>query len=198
MAFSVRHQLWLRLLIEKRMPALNRIFCLISLLMLFTGCTQAISDSIMKQVNPGIRFIDLQRDPQAYEGQMVLLAGVIVKTTHESNGKTVIEAYQTQMDFEQRPENLDVSQGRFLAEYDGFLDGDIYAKGREITVAGRFKGVKVLKLGQMEYPYPYLQIKEIHLWEREVPRAYYDPYPWYPIGAPWGIWGTWYSPYWVY
>lgn len=56
------------------------------------------------------------------------------------------------MNFEERPINLDVSQGRFLGEYDGFLDSDIYAKGRQITLAGRVQGVKVMKLGQMEYP----------------------------------------------
>ena len=177
---------------------MKKVFCLLSLLMLFTGCTQAISDSIMKQVNPSIRFIDLQRDPQAFEGQMVLLAGVIVKTTYQPDGKTLIEAYQTQTNFEKRPVHPDTSQGRFLGEYSGFLDSDIYAKGRQITLAGRFQGVKRMKLGEMDYPYPFVNIKEIHLWEKASPRTYYDPYPWYPIGAPWGIWGGWHTPYWVY
>jgi len=185
-------------MMTKGISVLKKICYLLSIITLFTGCTKAISDSVLKQVNSNIRFIDLKRHPQAYEGQMVLLAGVIVRTSHESGGNTLVEAYQTEMNFEKRPINLDVSQGRFLAEYDGFLDGDIYAKGRKITVAGRVQGVKVMKLGQMEYPYPCIKIKEIHLWEKEEPRVYYDPYPWYPIGAPWGVWGTWYSPYWVY
>jgi len=180
------------------MFVLKRVFCLISLTMLFIGCTQAISDSVLKQVNPGIRFFDLQRNPQAFKDQMVLLAGVIVKTTYQPDGKTRIEAYQTQMNYEKRPVNLDISQGRFLAEYDGFLDSDIYAKGRQVTLAGRFQGVKVMTLGQMDYSYPFVKIHEIHLWEKEEPRIYTDPYPWYPIGAPWGIWGGWYRPYWFY
>ncbi|MDZ7696123.1 MAG: Slp family lipoprotein [Deltaproteobacteria bacterium] len=179
------------------MLALKSFFCLISLILL-TGCTQVISDSVLKQVNPSIRFIDLRRDPRVYEGQMVLLAGVIVKTTYQPDGKTLIEAYQTQMNFEKRPVNLDMSQGRFLGEYDGFLDSDIYAKGRQVTIAGRFQEIEVMKLGEMDYPYPFLKIEEIHLWEKEEPRIYTDPYPWYPIGAPWGIWGGWYTPYWVY
>ncbi len=177
---------------------MKKVFCLISLVMLFGGCTQPISDSVLKQVDPSIRFSDLRHDPQVHEGQMVLLAGVIVKTTYQPDGKTLIEAYQTQMNVEKRPSHLDISQGRFLAEYDEFLDSDIYAKGRQVTVAGRFQGVKVMTLGEMDYPYPFVKIKEIHLWEKEEPRPYYDPYPWYPIGAPWGIWGGWYTPYWVY
>jgi outer membrane lipoprotein len=163
---------------------------------LCSGCTSVISTPVLEQVNEDIRFVDLQRNPEVYQGQTVIVAGVIVGTAYESDVKTILEAYQTRMNFEKRPVNLDVSQGRFLAEYDGFLDSEIYKKGREVTVAGVVQGLKVMKLGETEYRYPYLRIKEIHLWEKREPRVY-DPYPWYPVGRPWGAWGGWYGPYWA-
>lgn len=160
---------------------------------LFSGCTSVISTPVLKQVNEDIRFVDLQRNPEIYQGQTVLVAGVIVGTAYESDVKTILEAYQTQMNFEKRPVNLDVSEGRFLAEYDGFLDSEIYREGREVTIAGLVQGRKVMKLGETEYHYPYLRIKEIHLWGKRESRAY-DSYPWYPLGSPWGVWGPWYGP----
>lgn len=164
---------------------------------LLTGCVSAISPQMMEQANQNIRFVDLKKDPDGYKGQTVLLAGVIVEARYESEGKTLLEAYQTQMNSEKRPILLDISEGRFLAEYDGFLDSDIYKKGREVTIAGLVQGGKVMKLGQVEYLYPYLKIKEIHLWEIREPKVH-DPYPWYPLGSPWGPWGPWYGPYWAY
>jgi outer membrane lipoprotein len=56
-------------------------------------------------------------------------------------------------------------------------------------------------LGEVEYRYPYLLVKEIHLWKEEKP-VQHEPYawglwydPWYPWG-PWGFWGwhSWYYP----
>ena len=158
-----------------------------------SGCAPVISKSILEQVNPNISFEDLRKDPGAYVGQTVLLAGVIVKTTNTPSG-TILEIYQTQKDWEERPTNVDQSGGRFLAEYNGFLDPEIYSKGKQVTVAGKVTGAKTMKLGELEYRYPCIKIEEIHLWKKKEQPLYYDPYPWYPMGVPWGYWGPW-APY---
>jgi outer membrane lipoprotein len=62
-----------------------------------------------------------------------------------------------------------------------------------VTVAGEVKGVKVMKLGEIDYHYPYILIKEIHLWKEQKPEIY-EPYPWYPMGP----WGPRYYPFWPY
>lgn len=162
---------------------------------LFSGCAHVISEDVLKEVNAGINFAELLKNPLAYQGEMVLLGGVIVKVIYKQE-RTLLQIYQTEMDCEERPVNLDVSGGRFLAEYKGFLDREIYRKGREVTVAGKIKGVKVMRLGEIDYHYPYILIKEIHLW-KEIQPQIYDPYPWYPIGpwGMWGPWGPWYYPY---
>ncbi|MBL7204830.1 MAG: Slp family lipoprotein [Desulfobacteraceae bacterium] len=162
---------------------------------LFSGCAHVISEDVLKEVNTDINFAELRKNPLAYQGEMVLLGGVIVKVVYKQD-RTLLEIYQTEMDREERPVSLDVSGGRFLAKYDGFLDRAIYRKGREVTVAGKVKGVKVMKLGEIDYHYPYILIRGIHLWKEKKPEIY-EPYPWYPMGpwGMWGPWGPWYYPY---
>lgn len=69
---------------------------------------------------------------------------------------------------EGRPKDVDDSDGRFLALYDGYLDTAIYTRGREVAVAGDIRGKKVLPLGQIDYTYPFIFIKEIHLFTRSL------------------------------
>lgn len=71
----------------------------------------------------------------------------------------------------------------------------IYSKGREVTLAGEVKGKRVLPLGEIEYTYPLIAIKEIHLWPDESKGLIYPyPYGYYPYWYhPYG-----YYPYWWY
>ncbi len=76
-------------------------------------------------------------------------------------------------------------QGRFLVIYPRYLDAMIYRPGREITVVGVFLKVKKLPLDEIEYPYPFLKAKKIHLWKQrpEEIRVYHEISPllyWYP------------------
>lgn len=174
------------------------------LAMLITGllgssCQTIIPKAVLEKVNRDITFKALKENPWTYEGEIVLLAGVIVKTTNTPSGAT-LEIYQTEMDWEDRPIHVDISRGRFLVEYNEFLDPEIFRKQRQVTIAGEILGVKVVKLGEMEYPYPLIRAEAIHLWKKIKPLPY-DPNPWYSVGAPWGpwgMWGPWYGPYWYY
>jgi outer membrane lipoprotein len=171
---------------------MRKIVVIVIAAVLLSGCAHVISEDVLKKVNTDINFAELRKKPMVYQGKMVLLGGVIVKVVYKQD-RTLFEIYQTEMDREQRPVSLDVSGGRFLAKYDGFLDREIYRKGREVTVAGEVKGVKVMKLGEIDYHYPYILIKEIHLWKEQKPEIY-EPYPWYPMGP----WGPRYYPFWPY
>ena len=163
------------------------------------GCAHVISKDVLREVREDLSFARLMEDPLAYQGQTVLLGGVIVTSTYDEDG-TVLEIYQTELGWEGRPTNTDVSLGRFLARYRGFLDNEIYEKGRKVTLAGEVMGVTPLKLGQAEYRYPTLLIREIHLWEKERRADPRGGYPWSPwgMGGPWGPWGPCYYPYWFY
>lgn len=142
------------------------------------GCSHVILKDILKEVDTEITFVELQREPQAYREKLVLLGGVIVKAVNKKDG-TLIEVYQTEMDRRGRPIKVDVSRGRFLAHYNGFLDSEIYRKYRKVTIVGIVKGEKIMRLGEIEYHYPYLLIKDIYLWIEQL-LPIYEPYPWSP------------------
>ena len=160
------------------------------------SCAESISDKFMKQVDKNVTFEQLIKNPDQYVGHSVLLGGVIVETTNKNDG-TLLEVYQTELDSSGEPQNIDVSKGRFLAWDKDFLDSQIYRSGRRITIVGTVKGVELRKIGEVDYHYPYLVIKDIFLWRnvriRVYPRYYWDYYGptwWYPY--PYG----WYYPYW--
>ena len=175
---------------------MKRLFIFGIVLSLLSGCVHAVSRNVLQEVDREITFSALLNDPIAYKGRVVLLGGVIVSTINKQEG-TLLEVYETRLDREGRPTDIDRSEGRFLALYEGFLDSEIYAAGRQVTIAGTVQGEKIQPLGEVEYRYPYLLVKEIHLWKEAEP-VQHDPYawglwydPWYPWG-PWGFWG-WHS-----
>ena len=95
-----------------------------------------------------------------------------------------MEVLQQPLDRNQKPTDTDVSYGRFLVRFEGFLDPAIYAGGKNVTVLGEVAGKRVQPLKEMEYTYPVLIPREHHLWKPE------DPYsgPSFHIGI--GIGGV--------
>ena len=152
------------------------------------GCAPVISKGLRAQVDKEIRFEEVIQNPEVYQDKVVVWGGVIIAAKNLKEG-TLIEVLQKPTDIGRRPKDTDHSEGRFLALYDGYLDVSIYARGREVTVAGEIKGKRVLPLGEIEYTYPLISVKEIHLWApKSEDRLYPYPYRYYP-------W-WWYHPYW--
>jgi outer membrane lipoprotein len=102
-----------------------------------------------------------------------------------------MEILQKPADIEGRPRDVDESDGRFLALYKGYLDTAIYSREREVIVAGKVMGKRVLPLSEVVYTYPLISIKEIHLFKARKEERFY-PYP-YPY---WGYSPRFYDPYW--
>jgi len=182
--------------LEDHSGVTGRLIFLAAVLVFLSGCAHVIPKDILQEVNKEITFAELHRTPQAYQGKVVLLGGVIVQTVIKED-RTLLEVYQTGIDRRGRPVKLDVSGGRFLARYEGFLDSEIYRKGRKVTIAGVVQGEEIMRLGEVDYHYPYLVVKEIHLWEEEQPVPY-APYPWYFWDPWWYPWYPWHDPYWRY
>ena len=161
--------------------------CIITIFMFMAitpGCAPVISEDIRRQVSAGLPFKDIFHSPQHHSGKMVIWGGVIIKAANQKRG-TLLEVLHTSTDMQGRPIEVDRSEGRFLALYNGFLDVAVYAKGREVTIAGRIKGKQVSALGEIEYSYPLILIEEIHLWPIEG-KAEYIPYPYLRPHYPWG------------
>lgn len=146
----------------------------------FTGCAPAISNNLRAKVSKDLGFQPIKESPDDYIGETVVWGGVIIETTNVKEG-TRIEVLQKPLDFEFRPKNKDITYGRFLALYDGYLDSAIYANGREITFGGEIIGQQTGSLDEIKYTYPVISVKEHHLWPERNNRDYphYYPYHWY-------------------
>jgi len=159
--------------------------CIAAALFLFVGgCAPVISKELRTQIATEITFREVLENPDLHKGKVVLWGGVIIRAKNLKEG-TLIEVLQKPADSRGRPKDVDESGGRFMALYDGYLDVAIYCQGRGVTVAGEIKGKRVQPVGEIDYQYPLIAIKEIHLVKEEALYPY--PYWWYP---PW-----WYYPY---
>lgn len=161
----------------------------LALFLFVSGCAPVISKELRSQVARDLTFKEIFNNPEAYKGKVVLLGGVIIGVKNLKEG-TLIEVLHKPTDIQGRPKDVDESLGRFLALYDGYLDVAIYAQGREVTLAGEIKGKRVLPLDEIEYTYPVISVKEIHLWPPKRKERYYYSYPYWHY--PW----WWYYPYW--
>jgi outer membrane lipoprotein len=160
------------------------------ILLLITGCAHVFSDQTNRLVDPSVTFDRLKKEPNLYIGKFVKLGGIIASTKNTKEGSQ-IEIVQFRLGSDDIPDETYASGGRFLAVTPEFLDGMIYETGRPVAVVGEVKGFKTLPLDEMEYSYPVISIKEIHVWKKSdlypypLP-YYYDPfyYPYYWYGPP--------------
>jgi len=170
------------------------------IIFLLSGCVYVISKEVRREATRDLNLREVIKNPTVYKGKVVLWGGVIIESKNLTEG-TRVTVLQKDLNRWGRPKESDESQGRFILLYPGYLDTAIYRRDREITVAGEIIGEKVLPIDQIEYTYPLLSPREIHLW-REVRKAEYPygPHPWwwdYPYGPypgwhPYHPWYPWY------
>ncbi len=157
------------------------IFGVLLFFLLLQGCFP-ISKQLRSQADKALTFQQVFQNPDAYKGKIVIWGGEVVETINQKDGTTLIVVLQRPLDWTQEPE-FRRSEGRFVILVEGYVDPYVFRRGRRITVAGEILGKKVMRLGELEYPYPLLLSKQIYLWGQH----YYYPYP-YPY--------YWYYPYW--
>jgi len=141
----------------------KKFFCLVVLLALLSACGPIPRQSL-KDVDSTISFQALLKDPERYQGKLVLLGGQIVTTT-VGQGETWVEVLQHPLSWRQKPDEPDVSYGRFLIRFKELRDPAVYAKGRMITVLGEVQGQRIMPLQKIEYTYPVLDPRESYLWK---------------------------------
>jgi outer membrane lipoprotein len=128
------------------------------------GCSPPFPQEVLKKIDRNISFRDLKQEPERYKGTWAMIGGVIVDVKSAKEG-SYLEVLQKALDSRGRPLQTDVTEGRFLVFSEQFLDPALYQRGRAISVVAEVAGTRVLPLGDIEYRYPLLTSKAIHLWE---------------------------------
>jgi outer membrane lipoprotein len=153
----------------------------------FTGCVSyPVSKELRQQAQP-LTVEQVAASPRAYTGAVVIWGGRVLQTVNTTNGGDMYVLAMPLTKHEQ-PVLNGVIRGRFIARGRGFIDPEVFKKGRLVTVAGTITGVAAQPLQGVRYVYPVVSIRELHLW-------YVQPAYYYPYYYPGGYWG-WYGPSW--
>ena len=162
-------------------------FLLLTLCLMLFSCAPVLNRAYMQEGEREVSFQELRVHADQYIGKLFILGGVIVRTKFTEPGSQ-IEAMHVQVDGYGYFEESGRSEGRFLAlaPQEMVLDPIVYQRGRRITLAGVFAGIRKGKIDEIEYVYPFFQIKQVYLWPKErrsYPANYYDPW-FYPYPYP--------------
>lgn len=128
------------------------------------------------------------QDPDAYKGEIVVWGGTIAEVTNLAEG-TRLEVVSRPLARNQRPLDVDRSEGRFHVFVAGFLDPQVHAPQRAVTVRGTVVGANPGVIGSFPYTFPEIEAASVYLWPPAEPEPhviYRDPF--------WGPWG----PYWYH
>ena len=125
-------------------------------------------------------------------GSLVRWGGTIA-TTSPAGSETCFQVVSHPLDSSARPEEGDLTEGRFIACAPGFYEPAVYASGREITVVGKLEIPYLGKVGKYEYRFPRVAAREGYLWPKRVPPIYPPPYYYDPFWFQPGPWmmGPW-------
>lgn len=164
------------------MKRFNMLIALLMAGLTLQGCT-VISRKMMAEALTDVSFTQLSQNADTFRGQTVILGGHVIEVRNEAR-QTIVVVLQTPLGSGQEPLPPDRSEGRFMLQHDGFLDPEVFAKGRTLTAAGEVDGVIREMIDHEPYDYILLTSREIHLWER-AEDLYRYPYrsplydPWY-------------------
>lgn len=130
------------------------------------GCATVVSRQSLSLADRGISFAELRKDPDRYVGKYLLLGGGIA-TVRNTGAGGELEVVQFATDESGEITSTAASGGRFIATSADFLDPAVYRTGLLVTMVGKVQGKKAMWLEGVEYTYPVLAIREVHLWQPE-------------------------------
>jgi len=138
--------------------------CLVASILL-AGCSsqRVVPESMEPFVDRTVTFRDLLASPESYRGRVLVLGGEVLKAKRLQDG-TLIELLQLPLeDGEETSLDRQQSQGRLLALQQEFLDPATVVEGTRVTIVGEVSGAKTDRLDDVEYRYPTLIVKHLHI-----------------------------------
>lgn len=157
------------------------------------GCESSsmmVPETLQNQVDPVITFPQLLQHPGSYQGKMIMLGGEVLSARRLAEA-TRLEILQLPLDDSQQPvTTLTDSQGRFFAIEKAFLDPAMFPPNTRVTIVGEVTTPIDAKLDEMDYQYPAVVIKHLHVWQ-EPPLAQGSSFsPWLSVFGDGGF-GRW-------
>ena len=149
---------------------------------LLSACSsqRIVPESMEPLVDRTVSFRDVLASPESYRGRVLVLGGEVLKAKRLQDS-TQIELLQLPLeDGEEPSRDRQQSQGRFLALQQEFLDPATMVEGTRVTIVGEVSGAKTDRLDDVEYRYPTLIVKHLHVWPVQ---SYGQRQPGFSIGV---------------
>jgi outer membrane lipoprotein len=161
------------------------------LLLLLASCSYPVLRSdLLEKGARDVSMVQMAQNPSLYEGKLFILGGSIVSTNLTETG-SVVEAIHIPVDSNGYLRETEPATGRFLAFYArelGILDPVVYKAGRRVTLAAELVEMRPGRIGEMDYIFPYFNVRQLYLWEEGQPRSSF-PTTFFSIGI--GVGGRW-------
>lgn len=161
------------------------------------GCTKSPSSleiTQTEQIDRSVAFPQLIEAPENYRGRVVMFGGEVLAAKRLKTG-TRVEVLQLPLEDNQEPAtDRMATQGRFFAMETKPMDPAALPPGARVTVVGEVTGSATLPLDEIDYVYPILTIKQLHVWSPPTETRYlYRPvYPgYYYFWGPYGRYPWW-------
>jgi len=166
--------------------------CAVLLLaLLLSACASQVPLNIRKAPADNPALEQVRENTTGYLGRQVRWGGTIIATSNRE-ASTVLTMLGRPLYRGGEPKFTDDSTGRFIAIVPEFLDPQVYAPDRQVTVSGTLLHTEDGKVGEHPYNYPVVQADAWYLWPEETEPPYGYRYPgWYD---PW-YYDPWYPPY---
>jgi outer membrane lipoprotein len=156
--------------------------------LLLSACASQVPHNIRKAPADAPSLGQAREHAADYLGRQVRWGGTIIKTVNREN-TTRVTVLGRPLYKGGEPRFTDDSAGRFIAIVPAFLDPQVYAVDRQVTVTGTLLRTDAGKVGEYPYTYPVIQSDAWYLWPERTQPPYVYPYPgWYD---PW-YYDSWY------
>ena len=156
---------------------------LVSLPLLLAGCA---STPPLEKIEDNTPIESVLQNTDAYEGQEVRWGGAVVSVENKER-ETWIEIVSRDLKSNGRPKENDASGGRFIAKVVGFLEPEIYKKGRMVTIQGKVSGSEAGFIGTHAYTFPVVKSTKAHLWQKQLTNTRGIDFGWSFYGSRWGV-----------
>lgn len=135
------------------------------------GCNRydVIPDALEGQVDRDLSFTRVKSDPDRFTGRTVVWGGEVLKA-ERLRDRTEVELLQLPLNGDLIPaEDRPSSQGRFIAvdRQGEIIDPAILKEGTRVTVIGEIQGSMKEAIGESQYRYPILGIRDMTVWDRQ-------------------------------
>ena len=163
----------------------------VSLVLVLTacgGCAANPAAFLSQALVDDVSLAQARNATDVYIGSTVRWGGVVTEVENKAD-KTWVFVVGRELRDDEKPITDGDSEGRFIASFDGFVDPLVYKSGRPLTVVGSIEGSTVRAIGEYDYRFPVVAVRDSYLWEEPVktkviyapaPRYdyyYYHPYP---------------------